>query len=120
MFKENVLLTVNEHYKVKLWNMLKEDMKVCKKTCLGPTYGGEINKLLVLNPADEKNDYQDKYLAYSTKEKVVGIIRLPLDGNPDNTVRLNAHPTKVTSISSVVDGKTFFTSGADDLCVNIW
>jgi len=46
------LLTVNEHYKIKLWSMLKDNMKVCKKTCLGPTYGGEITKLLVLNPAD--------------------------------------------------------------------
>lgn len=52
MYKENVLLTVNEHYKIKLWSMLKDDMKVNKKTCLGPTYGGEISKLLVLNPAD--------------------------------------------------------------------
>ncbi len=95
-------------------------MKICKKTCLGPTYGGEITKLLVLNPADEKNDYQDKYLAYATREKVVGIIKLPLDGNPNNTMGLIAHPTKITSISSVVDGKLFFTSGADDLCVNMW
>ena len=47
--------------------MFKDNMKVNKKTCLGPTYGGEITKLLVLNPADEKHDYQDKYLAYSTK-----------------------------------------------------
>jgi WD40 repeat protein len=120
MFKENVLLTVNEHYKIKLWSMLKDNMKICKKTCLGPTYGGEITKLLVLNPADEKNDYQDKYLAYATRDKVVGIIKLPLDGNPNNTMGLIAHPNKITSISSVVDGKLFFTSGADDLCVNMW
>lgn len=73
-----------------------------------------------MNPADEKNDYQDKYLAYATKEKVVGIIKLPLDGNPNNTMGLIAHPKEVTSISSVVDGKLLFTSGAVDLCVNMW
>lgn len=33
---------------------------------------------------------------------------------------LIAHPNKITSISSVVDGKLFFTSGAEDLCVNMW
>ncbi len=33
---------------------------------------------------------------------------------------LIAHPSKITSISSTVDGKLFFTSGAQDLCVNIW
>ena len=74
----------------------------------------------MLNPADEKNDFQDKYLAYSTKDKVVGIIKLPLEGNPNNTMGLIAHPSKITSISSTVDGKLFFTSGADDLCVNMW
>lgn len=39
-FKENILLTVNEQYKMKLWSMLRDSMKICKKTCLGPTYGG--------------------------------------------------------------------------------
>jgi hypothetical protein len=53
MYKEDVLLTVNEEYKVKLWHiMYNECLKICKKTCLGPTYGGAINKLLVLNPND--------------------------------------------------------------------
>jgi len=33
---------------------------------------------------------------------------------------LIAHPSKITSISSLVDGKMFFTSGAEDLCVNMW
>lgn len=31
---------------------MKDNLKVCKKTCLGPTYGGEITKLLVLNSVD--------------------------------------------------------------------
>jgi hypothetical protein len=33
---------------------------------------------------------------------------------------LIAHPSKITSISSLVDGKLFFTSGGEDLCVNMW
>jgi cilia- and flagella-associated protein 251 len=100
--------------------MLKDNLKICKRTCLGPTYGGEITKLLILNPNDEKNIYQEIYLAYATREKVVGIIKLPLDGNPNNTLGLIAHPTDITSISSTVDGKLFFTSGSTDYCVNIW
>mgnify|MGYP000915979297 CR=1 FL=1 len=51
---------------------------------------------------------------------MVGIIKLPLDGNPNNTIGLIAHSGKITSINSTVDGKLFFTSGADDFCVNIW
>ena len=50
----------------------------------------------------------------------MGIIKLPLDGNPNNTMGLIAHPSKITSISSLVDGKLFFTSGSEDLCVNMW
>lgn len=51
--KEDVLMTINSEYKIKLWNILKNDqVKICKKSCLGPTYGGPINKLLILNPND--------------------------------------------------------------------
>jgi WD40 repeat protein len=59
-------------------------------------------------------------LAYATKEKVVGIIKLPLEGNPNQTMGLIAHPDKITGISSTNDGKIFFTSGSDDYCVNMW
>lgn len=45
---------------------------------------------------------------------------MPLDGNPNNTMGLIAHPDKITSISSTSDGKHFFTSGGDDYAVNIW
>ena len=93
---------------------------VCKKTCLGPSYGHPINKLLVLNPTSIKSQYTDNYLAYSTKEKIVGIIKLPLEGNPNNTMGLIAHPEKITAISATSDGKYLFTSGADDLAINIW
>lgn len=59
-------------------------------------------------------------MAYATKEKVIGIIRLPLNGNPNNAIGLIAHAGKITSINSTVDGKLFFTSGAADFCVNMW
>ena len=120
MYKQDVLLTVNEDYKVKLWHILKDKHKICQKSCLGPTYGAPIKKLLLLNPKDLKNEYQDKYLAYSTKEKVIGIIKLPLDGNPNKTMGLIAHPDKITGIASTTDGKFLFTSGGDDFAVNIW
>lgn len=33
---------------------------------------------------------------------------------------LIAHPDKITSISATSDGKYLFTSGSDDLAINIW
>lgn len=59
---------------------------VCKKTCLGPTYGSFINKVLILNPANANAEYMDNYLAYSTEKKVIGLIKLPLEGNPNHTM----------------------------------
>ena len=53
-------------------------MLVTKKTCLGPTYGGPINKFLVIN----EDDAGDKYLAYSTAKKVFlkrNYVPMPLD-----------------------------------------
>lgn len=87
---------------------------------MGPSYGHPINKLLVLNPSSIKSQYTDNYLAYSTKEKIIGIIKLPLEGNPNNTMGLIAHPDKITSISATSDGKYLFSSGSEDLAVNIW
>jgi hypothetical protein len=35
---------------------------------------------------------EEKYLIYSTPEKVIGLIKMPLDGNPNKTMGLIAHP----------------------------
>ena len=89
--KEDLLLTVNDVYKMKIWNVTSSQ---CRKTCLGPTYGGDISKLKKL----EIEGNSDKFLAYSTFEKVIGLIKLPLDGNPTKTMGLIAHPNKVADM----------------------
>lgn len=83
--KEGLLLVANDEYKMKLWNPQTQSSR---KTCLGPTYGGEIVKQKILNFSDRS----DKYLVYSTSKKVIGLIKLPLDGNPNKTMGLIAHP----------------------------
>jgi len=86
-----------------------------RRTCLGPTYGGEINKLKLV---DQLNG--EKFLCYSTEEKVIGLIKLPLNGNPHKTMGLIAHPQEVTDICVTADGKYVFTCGGEDLAVNMW
>lgn len=44
--KEGLILTANNDYKMKVWNPSAQSSR---KTCLGPTYGGEINKMKELN-----------------------------------------------------------------------
>ena len=44
--KEGLILTANDEYKMKLWN---PTARTSRRTCLGPTYGGEICRLKLLN-----------------------------------------------------------------------
>jgi cilia- and flagella-associated protein 251 len=87
--KEGLLLTANNEYKMKLWN---PTTKSSRRTCLGPTYGGEITKLKLL---DQHAQNSKQYLLYQTAKKVIGLIQLPLDGNPHKTMGLIAHPDEV-------------------------
>jgi len=57
--KEGLLLTANNEYKMKLWN---PTAKSSRRTCLGPTYGGEITKLKLLNEHGFREGKQ--YLLY--------------------------------------------------------
>lgn len=57
--KEGLLLTANNEYKMKLWN---PTTKSSRRTCLGPTYGGEITKLKLLSEHGFREGKQ--YLLY--------------------------------------------------------
>lgn len=57
---------------------------------------------------------------YSTKKKVIGLIKMPLDGNPNKSMGLIAHPNNVEDLCATNDGKYLFTCGGDDLSVNMW
>ena len=113
-FNEGLILTTNDEYKMKLWNPALGNSR---RTALGPTYGGEITKLKLLNVTNESTG---KYLVYSTNKKVIGLIKLPMDGNPNKTMGLIAHPNEVSDICCSKDGKYVFTCGGKDLAVNMW
>lgn|GEM_PF-2135010 len=113
-FNEGLILTTNDEYKMKLWN---PKLGNSRRTALGPTYGGEICKLKLLNSSSNTDG---KYLVYSTNKKVIGLIKLPMDGNPNKTMGLIAHPDEVSDIAVSADGKYVFTCGGDDLAVNMW
>ena len=117
---EDVIMISTSDYKIKLLNVKDRDIKICKQTLLGPSYGGPINKLIYLNAQNKTEDEVPKYVAYATKEKIIGIIKLPLDGNPNKTMGLIAHPENISGITSSADGKFIFTSGETDLTLNMW
>lgn len=50
----------------------------------------------------------------------MGIIKLPIDGNPNHSMGLISHPDDITGIGVSKDGRYLFTAGGDDYSVNIW
>jgi WD40 repeat protein len=117
--KEPFLVTANDQYKLKLYNTTT---KMCRRTLLGPLYGSPLRKLAVLPhqlPAVENGVENRRHMAYITKDKV-GLVLLPHDGNPHNTVAFTAHPSQVTDIRCSHDGRYIFTSGGEDCTVTMW
>lgn len=108
-----MILTANDEYKMKVWNPSAQSSR---KTCLGPTYGGEINKMKELSVPGQ----DERYLIYSTHKKVIGLIKMPLDGNPNKTMGLIAHPNDIADFCASNDGRYLFTCGGDDLSVKMW
>mmetsp|Transcript_13142 Transcript_13142/g.20433 ORF Transcript_13142/g.20433 Transcript_13142/m.20433 type:complete len:242 (-) Transcript_13142:312-1037(-) len=98
---------------MKIWNPSSSSSR---KTCLGPTYGGEIIKMKELSVPNQ----EEKYLIYSTQTKVIGLIKMPLDGNPNKTMGLIAHPNEIADFCASSDGRYLFTCGGDDLSVKMW
>jgi WD40 repeat protein/Ca2+-binding EF-hand superfamily protein len=112
---KDVLVVPTNEYKLKVH--ATDQSRQCIKTLLSPTFGGPLNTLHVVpaQPGAEKG-----CLVYSTHEKVVGLIRLPLDGNPRGAMGLLAHPLEISNVAVSHDGKYLFTAGGRDCSVLAW
>lgn len=109
MFKSTpVVVTANSDYKLQLWRHDLDSTEqghlpwMCAQTAAGPHFGGPVNRLsnllmktkaliifrLALVP---QQNGVSSVLCYSTLGKVAGLLRLPLDGNPANTMAVIAH-----------------------------
>jgi len=108
------VLTMNDEYKFKIWNTVNRS---CRRTALAPTYGGPITRM---TPVYADADGEDQFMLYATHEKVLGLVQLPLDGNPNKCMGLIAHPGQISAISVDYQGQYAFTCGGNDLTVNQW
>ena len=109
---EEKFMVCNDEFKIKEYNL---ESKQCRKTCISPTYGGPVNKMIPL-PVNGKV----RHYAYSTGSKVIGLGTLPITGDPTEVTGLVAHPDIVSSIAVSNDGKYVFSCGGNDLSVNMW
>jgi len=60
------------------------------------------------------------YVAYSTAHQVVGVMAWPLDGDPNKSMALIAHPGNIAGMNLSHDGCKLVTAGADDGSIMIW
>jgi Ca2+-binding EF-hand superfamily protein len=109
-----LLMTTNE-FKLKVH--ATDSTRQCLKTVLGPTFAGPISNMLVV-PSQAAS--RTRCIVYSTHERVVGMLQLPLEGNPREALGLVAHPAEVSSICVSHDGKYLFTAGGRDCAVMQW
>jgi WD40 repeat protein len=82
-----------------------------------------VNKESVMNTADsqkQQNSDGKTYLVFATSEKVIGIIKLPMEGNPNNSIGLVAHSGKINHLEVSSNGNYVFTAGDGDISLNIW
>ena len=142
---EPSVVVANDQYKLRL---VAADSKTVEETLLGPTYGGPIGKMLLLPspPADAAAaaaaaaaatagadgadggegeaaaapTEEPQYLCYATHDKVVGLLKLPLDGNPNKGMGLVAHPGEVSAVAASWDGAYLLTAGGADLAIHMW
>jgi|MDSV01.2.fsa_nt_gb cilia- and flagella-associated protein 251 len=114
---EDLFVTANSEYKIKIWNGTN---KTCRKTVLGPTYGGPITKMARKPTRPGVVEGTEEYIAYSTAYKVVGLMKIPFDGNPTRAMGLVAHPSEVQEILFSNDGEWLVTCGGQDMTVNLW
>lgn len=65
-------VTASDEYKLKQWNA---DNKSCRRTTLGPTFGGPINRLEKVNYVySDGKSRPSEFAAYGTVDKVVGLV----------------------------------------------
>ena len=61
-----------------------------------------------------------RHVAYATRDKVVGLLKLPLDGNPNKGMGLVAHPGEVSAMAVSWDGAHLLTAGGAALAIHMW
>jgi hypothetical protein len=136
--REQLILTANDEYKLRGWN---SENKGCRKTTLAPTFGGPVTRMVPVPSRHSVGDMEGDggvrgegeleggasvgveapfLLAYSTSHRVVGLIMLPLDGNPHKNMGLIAHPGEITAMVVGHSGRVMLTAGGRDMSVHLW
>ncbi|KAI9100552.1 quinon protein alcohol dehydrogenase-like superfamily, partial [Phlyctochytrium arcticum] len=119
-------LTINSGGKFRLYN---GDSGMCRQTIIAPTYGGDIKKLAIVEAKEmvENTEELTRYIAYVAHEKrskrayqVLGLVKLPLDGNPHKSMGVIAHPGPISHVIPTSSGSHLFSLGKNDGNLKLW
>ena len=118
--KEKEIVISNDAYKIKAVNvndsLNNTNPLSIIKTSLGPCFGGPIQVMRVI-PGKDKTK---RLIAFATREKVLGLMCLPIDGNPFRYMGVIAHPGIIKDVKPATNASYIFTTGGDDYTINIW
>ena len=118
--KEKEIVISNDAYKIKAVNVNDSSSSTNSlsiiKTSLGPCFGGPIQVMRVI-PGKDKTK---RLIAFATREKVLGLMFLPIDGNPFRYMGVIAHPGIIKDVKPATNASYIFTTGGDDYTINIW
>ncbi|XP_021207568.2 cilia- and flagella-associated protein 251 isoform X1 [Bombyx mori] len=109
-----LILVANDEFKYKIVNYATT---MTLSTILGPRYEHPVRRMLLT--AREEDNGKQQYLIFATKN-VVGIQKMPIDGNPWKHAGLLGHPLEVTEMCFREDCGILFTIGDKDGCMSQW
>ena len=114
---EPAVITANDQYKLRV---VAPGPKSITRTVVGPTYGGPLTRMMLLPNVDEDATPGARHVVYATHEKVIGMMQVPMDGNPSKVMGLIAHPGEVSDLAVSWDGKHIITAGGADNSIHLW
>lgn len=110
------ILIANDQFKFRVY---EPKSRAVRSTLLAPTHGGPPSALVLVPREPGGSEDEPRYVAYATREKVTGLVQLPLDGSPHKTMGAIAHAGEISAMGISWDGRWMFTAGGSDLCVHM-
>ncbi|XP_035436887.2 cilia- and flagella-associated protein 251 isoform X2 [Spodoptera frugiperda] len=108
------ILMANDEYKYKIVNYATT---MTLATVLGPRYDHPVNRMQLIS--NTQGDETNQYLLFGCRE-IMGMQKMPLDGNPWKHVAMLGHPVKLLDMCFREDLEILFTIGARDTVFTQW
>ncbi|XP_049866716.1 cilia- and flagella-associated protein 251-like [Pectinophora gossypiella] len=110
------ILVANDEHKYKIINYATT---MTLATYLGPRFDHPVQDIRLVKKRDETTNEDLFYLLFTTKI-VIGLQKMPLDGNPWKHAGMLGHPNQLIKIGFREDTGTLFSIGLKDSCMCQW